>query len=92
MNFEIPIVARDAAAVPETMEKGGIVVARETSLEEIAGVCHKVILSKTLHDIIIKSQKDVLKKFDYKKVANIISQVISLYLTDSSNCQTKSET
>ncbi len=92
MNFEIPIVARDAAAVPETMEKGGIVVARETSLEEIAGMCHKVILSKTLHDIIIKSQKDVLKKFDYKKVANIISQVISLYLTDSSNCQTKSET
>lgn len=78
MNFEIPIVARTAAAVPETMGKGGIVVSREVSLEEIAGVCHKLLNDRNLYNTVEMYQKEQLEIFSYTHVKELLLDVVGL--------------
>lgn len=78
MNFEIPIVAKAVAAVPETMGKGGMAVSREASLEEFAGVCHKILNNRNLYNTVVMHQKEQLKIFSYIQVKELLLDVVGL--------------
>lgn len=75
MYFDIPIIAYDATAVPETLG-GSSVVVKEKDFPLIAETINEVVTNEELRKIMIEKQRERLKYFDNKKVEKEITNTI----------------
>lgn len=67
MYFDVPVIAYNAAAVPETLGKGGIVF-KNKNFAKIGEIMNLILNDEKLKDIIIKNQRERLRDFEYDKV------------------------
>ncbi|MBI5642863.1 MAG: glycosyltransferase [Deltaproteobacteria bacterium] len=67
MHFDIPVLAFESSAVPETMGYGGIVF-KEKKWEEVAELMNIVLADKALKKKVIEAQRRRLKDFDAEKI------------------------
>ncbi len=67
MHFDIPIIAYNSSAVPETMAKGGIII-EDKDPQLAATAIDRVIRDQNLRKYISDCQKDRLKDFSYDSV------------------------
>ena len=79
MLFSLPIVAADAGAVSDTMEKGGILL-DDRSPELAAAAVHRLMTDKTLKAFILQEQKKNLTRFSYESVGNRFLQCLKPFL------------
>jgi len=77
MHFETPIVAYEAAAVPETLGGAGILV-KEKDFPAIAELIHKVVHDKELKSKIIAQQNERLKDFSRDKIEQKLKEYLEL--------------
>ena len=63
MYFDVPILARKAAAVPETLGDAGVLI-REKRLDEIAMMAHAIVTDEALSRTIVEDQDRVLETMD----------------------------
>jgi len=77
MHFETPIVAYQAAAVPETLGGAGILV-KQKDFPVIAELIHKVVRDKELKSKIIAQQNERLKDFSRDKVEQKLKDYLGL--------------
>lgn len=67
MKFNVPIIAYEAAAVPDTLGLAGIIVDTKDSVT-VAYLIEGLVNDKVLCDIIIKGQLDKLEEYSYREV------------------------
>jgi len=77
MHFETPIIAYEAAAVPETLGGAGILV-KQKDFSVIAELIHKVVHNKELKSKIIAQQNERLKDFSRDKVEQKLKEYLEL--------------
>ncbi len=77
MHFGAPVVAYDAAAVPETMGGAGVLV-KEKNFPQIAEMIHQIVLNKELRQQIVEGQRKRLKDFDRSKVQQQLKDYLGL--------------
>lgn len=73
MYFGIPIVAYDAAAVPETMGEGGLLL-KEKDPQVAAAAIDRIIRDRGLREYIRRKQKERLPAFEYESVRAQMTQ------------------
>ena len=67
MYFRKPIVAFRAAAIPETLGKGGLLLdSKDPDLA--AAAVHRAVTDQTLREKMLREQQNRLKEFSYEKV------------------------
>jgi glycosyltransferase involved in cell wall biosynthesis len=67
MHFEVPIIAFHAAAVPDTLGKGGILV-REKRYDEIAEIMDIVVSDEDLRRRLVAAGRRRLREFSPRKI------------------------
>lgn len=67
MYFDVPVVAYNKCAVPDTMGHSGVVVA-EKNYEQIAQIIHKIVSDEDVKERMIGRQNTRLKDFDLAKL------------------------
>lgn len=67
MYFDVPVVAYDKCAVPDTMGHSGVVVA-EKNYEQIAQIIHEIVSDEDVKERMIGRQNTRLKDFDLAKL------------------------
>ena len=68
MYFRVPIVAYAAAAIPDTLGRGGMLV-RERDADLTAAVMHRVMTDEPLRREIAAGQEEQLEQFGYARTA-----------------------
>lgn len=76
MYFDVPIVAYDKCAVPDTLGNSGILVS-EKDFEQIAQTMHKIISDPQLQEQIIGRQNTRLKDFDLAKLKRKFVEILA---------------
>lgn len=84
MYFDIPIIAYNAAAVPETLGKAGILI-NQKKYKEIAELSDLLIRDSNLRQGIIKGQKERLKDFRSDTIELILKRYIDQILNSGAN-------
>ncbi|MBO5953719.1 MAG: glycosyltransferase family 4 protein [Oscillospiraceae bacterium] len=69
MHFGVPIVAYDSSAIGETLGTGGVLL-REKNPRLTASVMDQILRDESLRKTILEQQKENLKRFDSKAVAD----------------------
>ena len=82
MYFDIPIVAYNSTAVPDTLGDSGILV-NHKKFGEIAELIHMIIGNKTLRDEIIQNQQKRLSFFSDTKAKDLLKNNIEKILSDN---------
>jgi len=67
MYFNVPVIARNACAIPETLGEAGILI-KTNDYREIAEIIHECIINKKLREKLIRKQNERLKDFDLKLI------------------------
>lgn len=67
MFFDLPIIAYDSTAIPDTLGGSGILLKDKNPLET-AGVINQVILDKNLQNRVICGQRERLKDFEHEVI------------------------
>lgn len=67
MYFDVPVVAYNKCAVPDTMGHSGVVVA-EKNYEQIAQIIHEIVSDEDVKERMIGRQNTRLKDFDLAKL------------------------
>lgn len=75
MYFDVPIVAYDSCAVPDTLGQSGVVVS-EKNYEHISQIIHEIVTSKDVKERIIGRQNTRLKDFDLAKLKIQFTRII----------------
>jgi L-malate glycosyltransferase len=75
MYYDVPILAYDAGAVKDTLDGAGILF-KEKNLPSICECILKIFSDKDFRDIIIKTQRERLKKFQTGNHTSIIGYAI----------------
>lgn len=81
MLFQVPIIAYDAGAVGGTLGEGGILL-REKDPLFTAGLCDRLIRDQALREKILSGQKQVLAKFRYESVRDLLLADLRAFLQD----------
>ncbi|MBM4268380.1 MAG: glycosyltransferase [Deltaproteobacteria bacterium] len=63
MSFDVPVLARDAAGVAETLGGAGVLL-RERDVPRIAEKAHRVLADPTVRESILRGQRERLAAFD----------------------------
>ena len=82
MYFDVPIVAYNSTAVPDTLGDSGILV-NHKKFGEIAELIHMIIGNKTLRDEIIQNQQKRLSFFSDTKAKDLLKNNIEKILSDN---------
>ncbi|HVH50506.1 MAG TPA: glycosyltransferase, partial [Gaiellaceae bacterium] len=77
MNLGVPVVAYDAGAVGETLDGGGVLVARK-DLAEIAEMCATVAGDADLRARLVKGGRRRVRDFDTDAVARRTREALGL--------------
>ncbi len=67
MAFEKPVLARDYAAIPETLGQGGVILPKNSTAAEFAEAMAMVLENKSLSESIVGKQNERRKDFSVKK-------------------------
>lgn len=67
MRFDVPVLAYNSTAVPETMGKAGILI-HQKKYDMIAELLHQIYTDKKLKNSIIQTQREHIKQFEPDKV------------------------
>lgn len=67
MYFDVPVVAYDKCAVPDTLGHSGVVVS-EKNYDQIAQIVHKIVSDEDVKERMIGRQNTRLKDFDLAKL------------------------
>ena len=67
MYFDVPVVAYDKCAVPDTLGHSGVVVS-EKNYDQIAQIVHKIVSDEDMKERMIGRQNTRLKDFDLAKL------------------------
>jgi len=81
MYFDIPIIAYNAAAIPETLGKAGVLTNNKNP-EDIAEVIDLIINDNNIRKKIIQNQRERLKNFDYNKIIKKLIEYIEKILSN----------
>lgn len=76
MYFNLPIIAYNATAIPNTMGKSGILV-NEKSPAFIAKLIERLVTDSELRQAVISGQKERLKDFSYERTSEAFKRLIS---------------
>lgn len=76
MAFGIPILARKATAVPETLADAGVLFT-DLGYEETAEMAHLMISDTTLRQQIIRKQKERLQAFDPQQIEPVLQEMLA---------------
>ena len=79
MYFGKPIVALRAAAVPETLGKGGLLL-DSSEPETAAAAIHRILTDEPLRESLRAGQEERLRDFSYEKVKERIMGYLKPYL------------
>lgn len=79
MYFEIPIVAYNSCAIPNTLGESGVLL-EDKSPAKVAATIDRVVSDAALRGEIITGQKRRLKDFSYEKVSNRFKQLINRFV------------
>lgn len=82
MYFDVPVIAYDAAAVPETLG-GASVLVEEKDYPLIAATINEVVENKDLRNVIIEKQRERLKYFDNEKIEKDIIELVNEVINNS---------
>jgi len=78
MHFGVPVVAYSAAAIPETVGNGGILV-DEKRYEKIAEIINEIVNNRNLHDYLVDAGRKRLMEFSKsrwrKRAGELIKQI-----------------
>lgn len=67
MYFDVPVVAYNKCAVPDTLGRGGVVVS-EKNYDQIAQIVHNIVTDEDVKERMIGRQNTRLKDFDLAKL------------------------
>ena len=79
MTFDVPIIAYEAGAVPETMGGSGVVV-DDKDPAFLSRVIDEVVNNQEMRSMIIESQRERLKDFEYEKIKEQIQNYIRRFM------------
>lgn len=79
MYFDIPIIAYDSCAVPETLGDSGVIV-KDKNFMEIAELINRVVIDVKLRNKIIENQKNRLMDFSNQNIENMFIKYISSFI------------
>ncbi|MDE6538664.1 MAG: glycosyltransferase [Ruminococcus sp.] len=79
MFFNVPVVALNAGAVPETIGKSGIIIPKNDPVHT-AVIIHEIINNENLRKNIINSQKKRLCDFSYKKTSGLLKKILTDFI------------
>ncbi|MDE5558867.1 MAG: glycosyltransferase [Ruminococcus sp.] len=79
MFFNVPVVALNAGAVPETIGKSGIIIPKNDPVHT-AGIIHEIINNENLRKNIINLQKKRLCDFSYKKTSGLLKKILTDFI------------
>ncbi len=82
MYFEVPILAYNSTAVPETLGGAGILI-NDKNYIEIAELINLLVEDKALRDRIVKKQSKRLEFFSRKRIAGILKHYIDTDFEDT---------
>ncbi|MCD4678021.1 MAG: glycosyltransferase [Desulfobacula sp.] len=75
MYFEIPIIAFNSTAIPQTLNGAGVLVNKKR-YKEVAELAHIIVKDEKLRDIIIRSQRAQLEQFEKTNVETMLNDYI----------------
>jgi len=79
MYFEVPIIAYDSTAIPDTLGDAGVLV-KEKNYAEIAGLMNRLITDQNLRKTLIDKEQERLKNFNNEKIRNMLYQYIEKFI------------
>ena len=79
MFFNVPIIALDAGAVPETLGDSGIIIPDNDPLRT-AGIIHEILTDENLRQNIINSQRNRLRDFSYRKTSGTLKKILTDFI------------
>ena len=82
LAFDIPIIAYDAAAIPETLGGAGILL-KEKDPVFTAAVMDRVIKDKELRNRITEDQRRRLEDFRYDKIRDRFEKLLRDFIAGS---------
>jgi glycosyltransferase involved in cell wall biosynthesis len=79
MTFDVPVIAYEAGAVPETMGGSGIVVDDKNPVF-LSRVINEVVNNQEMREAIIAAQRERLKHFQYDKIKHQLQDYIRRFM------------
>ncbi len=79
MTFDVPIIAYDACAVPETMGGSGIVVDDKDPVF-ISKVINEIVTNQSMRTAVINAQRSRLEDFRYEKIKAQLQDYIRRFM------------
>ena len=79
MFFNVPVVALNAGAVPETLGKSGIIISDNNPIKT-AGIIHKIMNDNKFRKSIINLQKKRLCDFSYEKTSGLLKKILKDFI------------
>lgn len=73
--FNLPVVAFNSTAIPDTMGDGGILVNKK-NYKLIAGIMAEILTNKALRNGILKKQKIQLERFSPEKIKSSLKKTL----------------
>ena len=79
MYFGVPIVAYECCAVPDTLDRGGLVL-RSKEPEMVAAAVNRILTDEGLRETLREGQQEMLKAYSYETVRERIMGCLKPYL------------
>jgi glycosyltransferase involved in cell wall biosynthesis len=78
-RFGVPVLAFEAGAVPETMDRGGILI-REKRFAEIAELAYALVQDEELREKVVSRQDAVLNAMDSRDEEGLLMSYVEQLL------------
>ncbi|MBF0550037.1 MAG: glycosyltransferase [Deltaproteobacteria bacterium] len=79
MWFDVPVLAYNAAAVPETMGRAGILFNRKDNLAEVAALAKIIVTTDSLRDTVLKYQRQRRQDFRPETIWPVLDEIVSRF-------------
>jgi glycosyltransferase involved in cell wall biosynthesis len=85
MWFDIPVLAYNSSAVPETLGQAGLIFDDKSDLKAVAAIAKRLVHDKALRDIVLKAQRqrrlDFLPATIRPKIVALAERLVPLKIT-----------
>lgn len=75
MHFGVPVLARNAAAVPETLGQAGVLF-NHLGYEQVAEMAHLLVTDTALREQVIRKQRERLQAFSPERTERTLSRLL----------------
>lgn len=79
MTFDVPVIAYDACAVPETLGGSGVVV-DDKDPAFIAKVINELVTNSEMRETVINAQRERLKRYDYETIKKELQDYLRRFM------------